>query len=65
MTFVLEIYDSESHQILVRAVDTARDIDKGWRVPRDLTGNSRGARMTFDLWAVRLAKGLNVLKGGE
>jgi len=62
MTFVLELYDSVSGQILLRAVDQERDIDEGWRIPRDYSSNNRAARMTFDLWAKRLAKGLDNAK---
>ena len=59
MTFIMEAYDSVSGQILVRTVDTERDIDQGWRIPRDYSSNERAARMTFDMWAKRIANGLD------
>ena len=62
MTFVLELYDSVSGQILLRAVDRESNIDEGWRIPRDYSSNNRAARMTYDLWAKRLAKGLDNAK---
>jgi hypothetical protein len=62
MTFIMEAHDSVSGQILVRTVDTERDIDQGWRIPRDYTSNERAARMTFDMWAKRIANGLDKMK---
>lgn len=57
---VIELYDSVTEQLLVRAIDTKRDDDSfAWRIPRNQSTNIRDARAAFQSWAKMLAKGLD------
>jgi len=62
MSFYVELYDSVSQQILARAIDTETEINYGWRIPRDYSTNRMAADSTFQLWAKRLANGLENAK---
>ena len=60
MTLYLELYDSVTHQILVRAQDERRDIGEGagsWRIPRNRVTNIADARRVFHEWANMFVKG--------
>lgn len=63
-TLYIELFDSQTEQILVRAVDRKRDIgDKGsWRFERTRGSNEMDARAAFRSWAKMLAKGLDRAK---
>ena len=59
-TLTIELYDSITEQILVRAIDTKLDIGDsfGWREKRTHYTNVRDAREALNDWAKNLAKGL-------
>ncbi len=60
MTLYLELYDSVTHQILVRAEDEQRDIGQGagsWRMPRNRTTNIADASLVFRDWANTFVRG--------
>jgi len=60
MTLYLELYDSVTHQILVRAEDEQRDIGEGagsWRMPRNRTTNIADASLVFREWANMFVRG--------
>ncbi|MEX0329973.1 MAG: DUF3313 family protein [Puniceicoccaceae bacterium] len=63
-TLVIELYDSVTKQILVRAVDHKRDIGDsfGFGVPRTQHTNIMDARDAFASWARMLARGLDMAK---
>jgi hypothetical protein len=65
MALFIELYDSVSHQILVRAQDQQRDIGEGagsWRFPRNQAINRADARMAFSQWARMFVKGFDRAK---
>jgi len=65
MTLFLEIYDSVTHQILVRSLDEKRDIGEGggsWRFQRNRATNRADAGMAFSEWASMFVKGFNRAK---
>jgi hypothetical protein len=66
-TMVLELYDSVTKQVLVRAIDTKSDYGDSfsWRMPRSQTTNIMDARDAFAGWASMLAKGLDNAKKGK
>jgi hypothetical protein len=60
-TLVVELYDSVTKQILVRASDSKSSANQGagsWMTPRSQGTNIAGARNAFASWAGMLAKGL-------
>ncbi len=60
-TLVLELYDSVSRGIMVRAVDRKTDIGydgSGWAMPRSQTTNLADARLAFQNWARMFIRGL-------
>lgn len=63
-TLQLELYDSVSGQLLVRAFDRKYEQDDGfgWRIPRTQATNIQDARRAFSDWARMLVKGLNQAK---
>lgn len=66
-TFVLELYDSLSMQILARSVEDVEDHGDpaGWRFPRDYATNMMDARSAFDYWARQLVGGLKRAKAAS
>ena len=60
-TLSIELYDSITQQILVRALDTKKNIGDtfGWYEPRNHYTNVTDARQALNSWAKMLAKGLN------
>jgi hypothetical protein len=63
-TLWLELYDSVSMQLLVRAYDTKSNENDGisWRIPRTQASNIQDARFAFQSWASMLVKGLDAAK---
>lgn len=60
-TLVIELYDSVTKQILVRASDSKSSANQGassWMMPRSQGTNIAGARNAFADWAGMLVKGL-------
>ncbi|MFO8027679.1 MAG: DUF3313 family protein [Opitutales bacterium] len=59
-TLQLELYDSVSRQLMVRAFDRKYDQGDGfdWRMPRTQASNIQDARLAFSEWARMLVKGL-------
>jgi hypothetical protein len=58
---VIELYDSVSRDILVRAVDRRTQIGQdgsGWAMPRSQTTNVADARLAFQAWARMFVNGL-------
>ena len=66
-TLVVELYDSVTKQILVRAIDRQRDIGDsfGFGVPRTRSTNINDARQAFGSWARMLAGGLDKAKNAK
>lgn len=66
-TLVIELYDSVTKQILVRAVDHKYDIGDsfGMGMPRTQSSNIMDARDAFASWAKMLANGLDKAKKGK
>ena len=66
-TLVVELFDSVSGQLLVRAFDkkSSEDNRSTWSVPRNQASNTADARRAFDDWAGMLAKGLERAKAVE
>jgi hypothetical protein len=60
-TLVLELFDSVTGQLLVRAFDHKSDANNGfsWRIPRSHYTNINDARNAFGSWAEMLVKGLD------
>lgn len=60
-TLTVELYDSVTGEILVRAIDRKRDIGDqgGWNSARTHSSNIRDARGVLGEWARALVKGLN------
>jgi len=63
-TLVLEIYDSLTGQIIVRAIDRKNDIGDnfGWAQSRTQFSNINDARSAFHEWALMLTNGLKRAK---
>jgi hypothetical protein len=63
-TLQLELYDSVSSQLLVRAFDRKYEMDDGfsWRFPRTQATNIQDARRAFSSWARMLVRGLDQAK---
>lgn len=63
-TLYLELYDSVTDQLLLRAIDTKRDDTDpmSWRIPRTQASNIQDARWAFSDWARMLVKGLKQAK---
>ena len=63
-TLWLELYDSVTGQLLVRAYDSKSNEGDGftWRIPRSQATNMNDARYAFQSWAKMLVKGLNAAK---
>ena len=63
-TLWLELYDSVTGQVLVRAYDTKSNEGDGftWRIPRTRASNINDARYAFQSWAKMLVKGLDAAK---
>jgi hypothetical protein len=63
-TLGLELYDSVTGQLLLRAYDHKSDSNGGysWRIPRTQNSNLLDARWAFQDWAEMLVKGLNRAK---
>ena len=63
-TLWLELYDSVTSQLLVRAYDTKSNENDGftWRIPRSQATNINDARFAFRSWAKMLVKGLDAAK---
>jgi hypothetical protein len=63
-TLRLELYDSVTMQLLVRAYDTKSNENDGfsWRIPRSQATNINDARYAFQSWARMLVKGLDATK---
>jgi hypothetical protein len=63
-TLWLELYDSVTMQLLVRAYDTKSNENDGfnWRIPKTQASNIRDARFAFQDWAKMLVKGLDAAK---
>lgn len=60
-TLVLELYDSETRTILVRAIDRKPEIGRhgdGWSSPRTRQSNVADARQAFRSWARKFVNGL-------
>lgn len=59
-TLQLELYDSVSRQLMVRAFDRKYDQGDGfdWHMPRTQASNIQDARLAFSEWARMLVKGL-------
>ncbi len=59
-TLTVELYDSITKQILIRAIDTKRDVGEsfGWRRPRSHYTNVQDARQALGEWARTLTIGL-------
>ena len=60
-TLVLELYDSVSRDIMVRAIDRKTEIGydgSGWAMPRSQTTNIADARLAFQSWARMFIRGL-------
>lgn len=66
-TLVVELFDSVSGQLLVRAFDqkSSEDNRSTWNVPRNQASNTADARRAFSDWAQMLAKGLDRAKTAE
>ena len=66
-TLVVELFDSVSGQLLVRAFDkkSSEDNRSTWTVPRNQASNTADARRAFDDWAGMLAKGLDRAKADK
>lgn len=66
-TLVIELYDSVTKQILVRAIDHKYDIGDsfGFGMPRTQSTNIMDARDAFASWARMLANGLDKAKQGK
>jgi len=63
-TLAVELFDSVTGQLLVRAFDHKSNADGGysWRIPRTQMSNRNDARWAFESWAEMLVKGLNRAK---
>jgi hypothetical protein len=63
-TLVIELYDSVTGQLLVRAYDRKADGNDGssWAFPHSQGTNLRDARFVLNTWAEMLVKGLNRAK---
>jgi len=63
-TLVVELFDSVSGQLLLRAFDqkSSEDNRSTWTVPRNQASNAADARRAFADWAAMLAKGLERAK---
>jgi hypothetical protein len=59
-TLTIEVYDSVTEQVLVRAIDTKIDVGDafGWRERRTHYTNVNDARTALNSWAKDLVKGL-------
>lgn len=66
-TLVIELYDSVTKQVLVRAIDHKHDIGDsfGMRMPRTQSTNAMDAREAFASWARMLANGLDKAKSAK
>jgi hypothetical protein len=66
-TLFMEMYDSVTGQILVRAVDKkqGRHNDLAWSIMRNESGNMAEARKAFRFWAELLADALDEARKGE
>jgi len=66
-TLQLELFDSVTGQLLVRAFDRKDDRNDGfgWRIPRTQVSNIQSARRAFADWARMLAKGLQQAKSSR
>lgn len=66
-TLVIELFDSVSGQLLVRAFDqkSSEDNRSTWTVPRNQASNTADARRAFADWSAMLAKGLERAKAAE
>jgi hypothetical protein len=66
-TFVIELYDSVTGQIITRAVDSKRDYSDiaAWRMPRTRTSNIADARSAFSDWARMLVNGLERARSAQ
>jgi hypothetical protein len=61
------LFDSQTGQLLVRALDQKANADDGytWRVQRNQNTNIQDARRALGLWAEMLVKGLDRAKAAK
>ena len=67
-TLMVELFDSVTGQVLVRAVDHKSDSHGGgfsWRIPRSRFTNINDARSALGSWAEMLVKGLDRAKSAK
>ena len=63
MTLVIQLYDSQTHEILARVADRREVVPTGAELSKADVSAPAELRMFFQVWAKRLREGLDAVRG--